>query len=88
MDWMSWYFPEALVDEWNALLEKARPGARVIFRSAGLKVTYLDHLRVQHRGQEADLGSLLRHNAELAARLHERDRVHTYGNFFIVDLPK
>ncbi len=35
-----------LVDEWNAILDKARPGARVIFRSAGLKVSYLDHLRV------------------------------------------
>src|SRR5262249_31182557 len=33
MDWMSWYYPQALVDEWNAILGKARAGARAIFRS-------------------------------------------------------
>jgi S-adenosylmethionine-diacylglycerol 3-amino-3-carboxypropyl transferase len=87
MDWMSWYYPEALMDEWNAILAKARPGARVIFRSAGLKVSYLDHLRVQFRGKETDLGGLLRYHPELAADLHEKDRVHTYGSFYIADLP-
>jgi S-adenosylmethionine-diacylglycerol 3-amino-3-carboxypropyl transferase len=87
MDWMSWYYPEALMDEWNAILAKARPGARVIFRSAGLKVSYLDHLRVQFRGKETDLGGLLHYHPKLAADLHARDRVHTYGSFYVADLP-
>jgi S-adenosylmethionine-diacylglycerol 3-amino-3-carboxypropyl transferase len=87
MDWMSWYYPQALVDEWNAILDKARAGARVIFRSAGLQVRYLDHLQVQFRGLAAELGQLLRYDRPLAADLHERDRVHTYGSFYIADLP-
>jgi S-adenosylmethionine-diacylglycerol 3-amino-3-carboxypropyl transferase len=87
MDWMSCHNPEGLVDEWNAILEKARPGARVIFRSAGLKVAYLDHLRVRHRGAPTELGGLLRYHPEWAAKLHARDRVHTYGSFYIADLP-
>jgi S-adenosylmethionine-diacylglycerol 3-amino-3-carboxypropyl transferase len=87
MDWMSWYYPQALTAEWNAILAKARPGARVIFRSAGMKVSYLDHLKVQHNGREADLHGLLRHHPERAAELHARDRVHTYGSFYIADLP-
>jgi S-adenosylmethionine-diacylglycerol 3-amino-3-carboxypropyl transferase len=87
MDWMSFNNPEGLVDEWNALLEKARPGARVIYRSAGLKVSYLDHLRVRYRGAERELGRLLRQNPRLVAQLHARDRVHTYGSFYIADLP-
>jgi S-adenosylmethionine-diacylglycerol 3-amino-3-carboxypropyl transferase len=87
MDWMSFYNPESLVDEWNAILEKARPGARVIYRSAGLKVSYLDHLRVRYRGEERELGGLLRQNPNLVAELHARDRVHTYGSFYIADLP-
>jgi S-adenosylmethionine-diacylglycerol 3-amino-3-carboxypropyl transferase len=87
MDWMSWYFPQALVAEWNAILDKARPGARVIFRSAGLQVRYLDPLLVSHRGRQTTLGSLLRYDRELAARLHAIDRVHTYGSFSIADLP-
>jgi S-adenosylmethionine-diacylglycerol 3-amino-3-carboxypropyl transferase len=87
MDWMSFYNPQGLVDEWNAILEKASPGARAIFRSAGLKVSYLDHLRVNHHGKEVELGSLLRYNSSFAADLHARDRVHTYGSFYIADLP-
>ena len=87
MDWMAFHKPEGLVDEWNAILEKARPGARAIFRSAGLKVNYLDHLRVQHRGREMELGQLLRYDPSFAAELHTKDRVHTYGSFYIADLP-
>jgi S-adenosylmethionine-diacylglycerol 3-amino-3-carboxypropyl transferase len=87
MDWMSCNDPDGLVQEWNAILDKARPGARVIYRSAGLRVTYLDHLRVRFRGRPAELGALLRQNPELTARLHARDRVHTYGSFYAADLP-
>lgn len=87
MDWMSWYFPQALIEEWNAILEKARAGARVIFRSAGLRVRYLDPLRVHYRGREQTLGGLLTYHPGLAADLHARDRVHTYGSFYIADLP-
>jgi S-adenosylmethionine-diacylglycerol 3-amino-3-carboxypropyl transferase len=87
MDWLSCYNPAGLVDEWDAILASARPGARAIFRSAGLKVDYLDHLRVRYRGLEADLGTLLRYHPEQMAGLHARDRVHTYGSFYIADLP-
>jgi S-adenosylmethionine-diacylglycerol 3-amino-3-carboxypropyl transferase len=87
MDWMSCHDPAGLAEEWDAILASARPGARVIFRSAGLKVDYLDHLKVRYRGREAELGSLLRYHPERAAALHARDRVHTYGSFSIADLP-
>ena len=36
MDWMSCTNPQALTEEWNAILASAAPGARAIFRSAGL----------------------------------------------------
>jgi S-adenosylmethionine-diacylglycerol 3-amino-3-carboxypropyl transferase len=87
MDWMSWYYPQALVDEWNAILRQAAPAARVIFRSASLAPTYLDHLKVKHKRKEAQLGDLLTYDRELAAELHPKDRVHTYGSFAICDLP-
>jgi S-adenosylmethionine-diacylglycerol 3-amino-3-carboxypropyl transferase len=87
MDWMSCVNPTMLTEEWEALLASAAPNARAIYRSAGLKVDYLDHLRVRHRGTEAELGSLLKYHPELAAKLHARDRVHTYGSFAIADLP-
>jgi S-adenosylmethionine-diacylglycerol 3-amino-3-carboxypropyl transferase len=87
MDWMSCTNPQALQEEWNAILQSARPGARAIFRSAGLRVNYLDHLPVRHADRTHELGLLLRYHPELAAELHARDRVHTYGSFHIADLP-
>ncbi|MFO0927432.1 MAG: BtaA family protein [Gemmataceae bacterium] len=87
MDWMSSVHPQALVDEWNAILAAAAPGARVIFRSAGLRVNFLDHLQVTHGGRERELRDLLRYHPDLAAELHKKDRVHTYGSFHIADLP-
>ena len=35
-----------------------------------------------------ELGGLLRYNPALAAELHAQDRVHTYGSFYIADLPE
>lgn len=87
MDWMSWQQPEALSAEWSAILAHARPGARVLFRSAGLKVGYLDRLRVIHHGRWVELGELLTYRTELAAELHARDRTQIYGSCYIVDLP-
>ena len=58
MDWMSFNNPQGLVEEWNAILDRARPGARAIFRSAGLKVDYLDHLQVQYRQQPTELAAV------------------------------
>ena len=87
MDWMSHHDPIGLAEEWTELLGKATPNARALFRSAGLKVDFLDNLQVTHRGTQQRLGGLLKTNESLAAELHERDRVNTYGSFHIVDLP-
>ncbi len=37
-------------------------------------------------GKPRRLPELLQYNAALAAELHELDRVHTYGSFYIADL--
>jgi S-adenosylmethionine-diacylglycerol 3-amino-3-carboxypropyl transferase len=87
MDWMSSYAPQALAEEWSLLLARAQPGAKAIFRSAGLHVTYLDPLEVHYRGRTLPLGDLLHYNDTLAAELHARDRVHMYGSFHIANLP-
>ncbi|NBO91335.1 MAG: DUF3419 family protein [Planctomycetia bacterium] len=87
MDWMSSVMPAALQDEWKAILASAAPSARVLFRSAGLKVNFLDHLKVEYKDKQVELGSLLRYNTKLAEELHAKDRVHTYGSFYIADLP-
>jgi S-adenosylmethionine-diacylglycerol 3-amino-3-carboxypropyl transferase len=85
MDWMSSYHPEALREEWEAILERATPGARAILRSAHARPGYLDWVTVGPQSQP--LRARLTFHEELARELTRADRVHTYAGFHIIDLP-
>ena len=84
MDWMSSYHPAALVEEWNAILSRARPDARILLRSAHADPAFLHWVRVGPWRRPLD--QALRFERELAARLHREDRVHTYAGFMIADV--
>ncbi len=86
MDWLSHEFPQALADEWQALIDKARPGSRFLWRSGGFHVDYVDPIRVQRGGQTVQIRDLLRYDYAKASDCHRRDRVHTYGSFYIAHL--
>jgi S-adenosylmethionine-diacylglycerol 3-amino-3-carboxypropyl transferase len=85
MDWMSSYHPEALMEEWDAILERATPGARAIMRSAHARPSYLDWVQVGPK--KLQLRNVLKFHEEMARELTRFDRVHTYAGFHIVDLP-
>lgn len=85
MDWMSCYYPEALIEEWNLILDRAAPGGRIIFRSAHARPGYLDSIEVGQAKQR--LREQLVFHDELAAELTRQDRVHTYAGFHIADVP-
>ncbi len=83
MDWMSSYYPEALIEEWNAILARATPGARILLRSAQSRPAYLESIRV---GPDRNrLRELFTFEDELAGSLQGGDRVHTYAGFVIAD---
>ncbi|MEW5770956.1 MAG: BtaA family protein [Pseudomonadota bacterium] len=84
MDWMSSYHPTALVEEWNAILGRARDGARILLRSAHADPAFLNWVRVGPARLKLD--HVLAFDHELAARLHREDRVHTYAGFKIADV--
>lgn len=86
MDWLSAHQHPILAREWQAIVDRAAPGARAIWRSGGLRVDYVDPIRVSVAGKRRRVGDLLHYHRELAAELHEQDRVHTYGSFYIADL--
>ena len=85
MDWMSSYYPDALVEEWNAILNRATPGARILLRSAQSKPAYLETIRVGP-GQNR-LREIFKFSDDLAGSLQAGDRVHTYAGFVIADAP-
>jgi len=88
MDWLSEQLYDALVSEWDAILDRAAPQTRILWRSGGLRTEYVDSVPVTKNGQTRMLSEYLSYNKELAAQLHQKDRVHTYGSFYIADLVK
>lgn len=86
MDWLCQDGLHALQAEWQAIVNRATPGARVIWRSGGRDTTFVDHLPVRVGRRRRPVGSLLTYDRQLAHRLHARDRVHTYGSFHVAEL--
>jgi len=86
MDWLSNQHPKLLQEEWQAILNKATKNARILWRSAGFHVDYVDPIPVHYGGRSCRVGDLLRYDTEKAEECHTRDRVHTYGSFYIANL--
>ena len=86
MDWLSGALWPALCGEWQAIVDRAAPGARILWRSGGMETDFLNHVPVEVDGRQQHVGDVLEHQPALAAQLHEQDRVHTYGSFYIADL--
>lgn len=89
MDWLSRDpAKRILTDEWQGIMDKAAPKARVLWRSAGLNGEFINDVSVKIGGNSRPLGELLSYNRTLASTLHAKDRVHTYGSFCIADLQR
>ncbi len=87
MDWLSMQYLAVLESEWEAILNRATPDARFLWRSAGLHTDFVDRVRVrQTGGVPRELGETLVYDRMLAQQLHSQDRVHTYGSFSIARL--
>jgi S-adenosylmethionine-diacylglycerol 3-amino-3-carboxypropyl transferase len=86
MDWLGHHKRHLLARQWEALLRRAAPGARVLWRSGGTHCDHIDRLAVHWRGRQRELGELLCHHRQWASMLHCQDRVHTYGSFYIADV--
>ena len=86
MDWLSTNFFPLLESEWQAIYDTAAPNTRMIWRSGGLRTDFIDEVHIVRDGERTKVAPLLEYHPELAAELHEKDRVHTYGSFFIADL--
>ena len=86
MDWLSDKFFPLLESEWQAIVDCAAPKARLIWRSGGLRTDFIDQVRINRNGQIQNVSPLLTYNTGLADQLHQQDRVHTYGSFYIAEL--
>lgn len=86
MDWLSGSLKPILEKEWQAISDTAEAGSRLLWRSGGWNVDFVDPIQVNRKGRKQRVGDLLEYNRPLAAELHAKDRVHTYGSYYIADM--
>lgn len=86
MDWLWSSAPDVLAAEWEVIFKRAAPGARAIWRSAGFSVDFVNRLQIDVNGSPEEVADHLSYRDSLAADLHARDRVNTYGSFWIADI--
>lgn len=75
-DWLAWHDPAALLEEWELILKNSRPGTKVLMRSAGLDLSFVPEA----------VRSRLRFQPEITERLHQTDRVGTYGSLHFAEV--
>ncbi len=85
-DWMGAHRPHDLSAEWDLILQRARPDSVAIFRSARADPPWLPAVRLGGTNAGTSLGERLRFDRPLAARLHDQDRVGTYGGFHVAHI--
>ncbi|MEM9827933.1 MAG: BtaA family protein [Planctomycetota bacterium] len=86
MDWMVANRCDLLQQEWQAIVQHTAADSRVLWRSAAPTVDFVDPIEIDLRGRMERVGDRLQYHDSLASRLHEIDRVQTYGSFRIADL--
>jgi len=86
MDWLCTNFYSALEAEWQAIVNRAAPESRIIWRSGGTRTDFVDTVEVKLKGQKTQVGELLSYRRDTADQLHPLDRVHTYGSFHIAEM--
>lgn len=76
LDAQDWMDAETMTELWSAIAEKAEPGSRIIFRTAGAESPLPANL-------PPDLLVRFRYEQETSERLFKEDRASIYGGFHL-----
>jgi len=81
LDAQDWMNAETITELWSAIAEKAEPGSRVIFRTAG------EASPIDSRLPD-DLRAKFVYEKDTSERLFKQDRASIYGGFHLYELKK
>ena len=75
-DWLAYNDIDALMEEWEQIFANARPGAKVLLRSAAMDIDFIPD----------EVKKRLKFFPELTEPLHVTDRVGTYGSTHFAEI--
>lgn len=85
MDWLYEHARGSLANEWSQIFRCSTPSTRVLWRTAAMDCDFVNSVNFVQANEKRTVGEHLDYHHDLAATLHQRDRVNTYGGFFIAD---
>lgn len=89
LDHFDWFYGEGereLSTEWQSILDHCTPDVRVLWRSMGKDVDFVNQCHVQRGGEEISVGEVIRYEQEFADELFARERTRTYQSLRIATL--
>jgi len=86
MDWLTGRRAPQLAAEWTAIINRATPNARFVWRSLGVEKEFIDNVSLRIDGATRHVRELLSYDLSLSERLTKLERVSVYGGLFLAKL--
>lgn len=89
LDHFDWYYgtgEKELAAEWQAIVNRSTPNARILWRSMGVDVDFVNRAQVNYHGRERTVGDIVQYDEPLAAELFAKERTRTYQSLRIATL--
>jgi S-adenosylmethionine-diacylglycerol 3-amino-3-carboxypropyl transferase len=89
LDHFDWFFgagEKELAQEWESILSHCTRDVRILWRSMGKDVDFVNHCKIHTEAGEVEVGDVIAYEAELANELFAKERTRTYQSLRIATL--
>lgn len=89
LDHFDWFYgtgERELAQEWESILSHCTPDVRILWRSMGKDVDFVNDCKIRYNDQDVQVGDVIAHEQELADELFSKERTRTYQSLRIATL--
>jgi len=89
LDHFDWFYGEGekeLTQEWESILRNCTSDARILWRSMGKDVDFVNQCKIRKGDREVQVGDVIVYDEALAAELFAKERTRTYQSLRIATL--
>lgn len=89
LDHFDWFYgtgERELAQEWESILSHCTPDVRILWRSMGKDVDFVNDCKIRYNDHDVQVGDVIAHEQELADELFSKERTRTYQSLRIATL--